>query len=437
MPMKTWNLAVLFLLLSILSAAAADVGSPGGSAVVSEASTGATDSPTSEWLDRDQLSGDWGGARTWLQDHGITLRPRLTQFFQGMPSGAGDHAGEYGGKADLLVNADLEKLGLWSGLSLTIHAEYNFGESVNGLGGVVVPVNTALYFPGMEGADSFDLSSVYFVQTFGESATLAVGKINMIDIAAGKPFMGGAGISAFWNTTFTAPPSGTVPPYLLGALLSVHTESANLGLWVYDPTSVVNRSGLEDAFSEGVTFRGSIDVPIEIAGRAGHQGIVASYSTMDGVDLDSLGDLLLPPFPAGTPPIKNSRYYFAYLFDQFLYQSKKSPGEGVGIFGQFGISDGNPNGLYWSAFAGFGGTGLIPGRSEDNWGVGVYYDAWSPALRRSLDPKVDLRNEFGADVYYDFSITPAITIGADLQLISPTLENQASLFAGVRSVMNF
>ncbi|MGD0624733.1 MAG: hypothetical protein ABSB32_08440 [Thermodesulfobacteriota bacterium] len=42
----------------------------------------------------------------------------------------------------------------------------------------MVPVNTALQFPGMEGADAFDLSSVYLGQTFGDSVSLLAGKIN-------------------------------------------------------------------------------------------------------------------------------------------------------------------------------------------------------------------------------------------------------------------
>lgn len=75
-----------------------------------------------------------------VKEHGIILNPRLTQFYQGMPAGDGAHGFEYGGKADL------SKFYFWKGLSLTIHGEYNFGESVNGRGGAIAPVNTALYF---------------------------------------------------------------------------------------------------------------------------------------------------------------------------------------------------------------------------------------------------------------------------------------------------
>jgi porin len=394
--------------------------------------------PPPGWLERDRLTGDWGGARTWLKEHGITINPRLTQFYQGMPSGDGDHRFEYGGKADLLFNADLSKLGLWKGLSLTVHAEYNFGESVNGRGGTIALVNTALYFPGIEGADRFDLSSVYFGQKFGDSVSLILGKINMIDLAGFRPFAGGAGIDSFWNIVFTAPPSGTVPPYLFGALLSVQTKPATFGLWIYDPNDVVNRSGFNHPFGDGVTFRGSVEFPVTIAGLSGHQGFVALYSTKDGTDLErDPKDTLIPQFPLGFTGVKNNRYYFAWTFDQYLYQSKQNPKEGVGLFGQFGISDGNPNRLYWSGHVGVGGTGLIPTRSRDNWGAGFYYAAPSTDLKKSLEPVTKIRNEYGFEMFYNFAVTPWLTFGPDLQVIRPSLANETAVFFGLRNVIRF
>ena len=46
------------------------------------------------WLERDTLTGDWGGVRPWLKEHAITLKPRLTQFYQGLSAGDGDHGYE-------------------------------------------------------------------------------------------------------------------------------------------------------------------------------------------------------------------------------------------------------------------------------------------------------------------------------------------------------
>jgi hypothetical protein len=227
-----------------------------------EATANADATGPAGWLDRHPLTGDWADHPTWLEEHGITLAPRLTQFYQGLAAGDDPRDFEYGGKGDLLLNADLGKLGFWEGLSATVHTEYNYGESINGAGGTLVPPNTALLFPGMEDADAFDLSSVYLTQHFGKSVSLLVGKINMIDLAARKPFMGGAGIDSFWNLTFAAPPTGLVPPYLFGALMSVRTEPATFGLWVYDPASVVNRTGFEEPFANGGTIRGSVEFPV-------------------------------------------------------------------------------------------------------------------------------------------------------------------------------
>jgi porin len=389
--------------------------------------------PASGWLERDTLTGDWGGVRPWLKEHGITLKPRLTQFYQGMTKGDGDHGFEYGGKADLLLNADLDKLGFWKGLSLTVHAEYNFGESVNQRGGTIMPVNTALMFPGMEGADAFDFSHVTLKQMFGDSVSLMAGKISIIDYCNSKPFMGGEGIDSFWNIVFAAPPSGTVPAYFLGAILSVRTEAATYGLWVYDPNSSVNKSGLEDAFAEGVTIRGSVSFPVTIAGRGGHQGFAASFSTKDGTDLETLDDIPLSSYSS----VKNSRYYFAYTFDQYLYRSKDNPKEGIGMFGQFGISDGNPNKLHWLAFGGVGGTGLIPGRSRDNWGVGYYYAALADGLKDLPPPAPKIRDEQGWEIFYNFSVTPWLVLGADLQIVRPGITSDTAVFAGLRTVITF
>lgn len=417
-------------IMSPLSAGEAQIG--GDATVNADANRAAS------WLDGDTLTGDWAGRRTSLkEEYGITLAPRLTQFYQGLAAGDGDHDFEYGGKVDLMLNADLSKLGFWKGLSLTVHAEYNYGETINGSGGTLVPPNTALIFPGMEGSDAFDLSSVYFTQHFSKSVTLLVGKINMMDIAAVKPFMGGAGIDSFWNLTFAAPPSGLVPPYLFGALLSVRTEPANFGLWIYDPDSVINKSGFEDPFENGVTIRASVDIPVTIGGLSGHQGFVALYSTESGTDLDDIGDTFLPPFPPNSPDVKDTNYYFAYSFDQYLYQPNKDSKEGIGLFGQFGISDGNPSRLYWSALVGIGGTGLIPGRSRDNWGIAYYYDAPSRDLQDSLSPGLKVRDEQGVEIFYNFAVTPFFTVGLDLQVINPSLGNDTVVLPGLRSVLRF
>jgi porin len=392
---------------------------------------------SSTLLKRETLTGNWGGARSNLSKYGISIKPRLSLFYQGITSGEGDHGFKFGTKADLLLNADLGKLGLWKGLSVNIHVEYNIGDYVNLRGGTIMPVNTAMAFPGIDSADAFDFSSITMKQVFGNSTTLTLGKISIIDYCNTKPFMGGVGIESFWNIVFAAPPSGTVPAYFFGAILSVRTEMASYGLWVYDPNSSVNKTGLKNAFADGVTIRGSVSFPVTIGGLSGHQGFASSYCTKNGTDLSTLDGSYFPAPPPAGMEVKNNRYYFSYTFDQFLYQSEKNPKEGVGLFGQFGISDGNPNVLYWMAFGGFGGTGLIPSRSLDKWGVGYYYANPSNDLKVAIAPERILRNEQGLEFFYNFAFTPWFVFGADLQIVSPGRADETASFVGLRTVINF
>ncbi len=225
-------------------------------------------------------------SRTWLKKHGVTIAPRLSQFYQGITAGDGEQGFEYGGKTDLSVGLDLGKLGFWDGFSMTVQADFNFGDTVNGRGGILIPPNTALNSPGIDGADAFDVSSLYFGQTFGKGAAVLIGKLNMIEVVASKPFMGGAGIDSFWNHTFTATPSGTVPPYLLGVLGSVFTDRATYRLWVFDPNSFANRLGARRTRSpKASAFAPASTTTSLLAGASGHQGVTAFYSTKDGTDL--------------------------------------------------------------------------------------------------------------------------------------------------------
>jgi porin len=135
------------------------------------------------------------------------------------------------------------------------------------------------------------------------------------------------------------------------------TDAATCGSWIHDPVSSVNKACLDHAFANGVTIRRSVSLPVSLFGRSGHQGLAASYSNKTGAGLESFDDMINPPVPTGSRT--DDRYCFAYSFDQFLYQSKENPKEGVGLFGPLGISEGNLNPLKWQAVGGVGGTASI------------------------------------------------------------------------------
>jgi carbohydrate-selective porin OprB len=81
------------------------------------------------------LTGDWFGHGPALREAGFDFRLEWSQFYQGMTQGEGDKTWQYGGKIDALARVDLTKLGLWNGLSVTAQYNFNYGHSVNGIGG--------------------------------------------------------------------------------------------------------------------------------------------------------------------------------------------------------------------------------------------------------------------------------------------------------------
>jgi porin len=91
----------------------------------------------------------------------------------------------------------------------------------------------------------------------------------------------------------------------------------------------------------------------------------------------------------------------------------------VGVFGNFGIGDNNPNPIRWSASTGISGTSPISGRTRDTFAVGCYFLAVSDVLKQEVRPSTPLRNDHGVELFYNAAITPWCHITPDLQVISP------------------
>lgn len=381
---------------------------------------------------RQYLTGNWGGARDSLKVSGIIIEPRITFFQHNFVAGEGDNESVFNGKADLMLKLNGVKLGLkrWT---LVTHFEQNFGQAINGKGGTLIPNNTAISFPGLGGSDGFDVSSLHLVYQFGKANVLMLGKMNMVDIAAGTRYSGGAGIDAFWNVNFAGPISGITPPYLFGAISIIKTEKLKYTFMVYDPVSYNNLSLFDSPFDQGITFSAGAETEATIGGKNGNHAIRFAYSTQDGTDLYSLGDLLLPT-PENVLGRKNSRWYASYGINQTLVDYAEQ-GKGWGLFGQIGVSDGNPNPINFGMHLGIGGNSWFNKRSDDKWGLACYHYSLSSPLddfAKSLGKP--LRDETGVELFYQAWFTKWFSLGGDVQWVNPILKNNSgALFLGLRS----
>ena len=153
------------------------------------------------------LSGDWGGLRNELAAKGVILDMSLTQAAQGIVHGGKDTGWQYGGgRGDIVLNLDTQKLGLWPGGFLNVEAEGNFipddtlRKSINGRTGALMPVNSNQFYPTPAG-DNFNLPALNFTQFLSPYFGLAIGKLATITSTSGdmNEFAHGKGDTQFMN----------------------------------------------------------------------------------------------------------------------------------------------------------------------------------------------------------------------------------------------
>ena len=124
-----------------------------------------------------------------------------------------------------------------------------------------------------------------------------------------------------------------------------------------------------------------------------------------------------------------------YNFDQYVYETEKGSGRGVGLFGRFGASEGDPNFMQYFYSAGIGGKGFFSSRPDDQFGIGYYYlDVQSPTLQGPLRTRSFLRDEWGFEAFYNVALTPWLLLTPDIQVIGPTQKQRVISLRDRKSV---
>lgn len=136
----------------------------------------------------DRLSGDWGGVRSNLADHGVTFELESASYYQGLLSGSGDDDFEYAGRLDALLDFDIGKLGLWEGGLLRTHTEYRYGDLNSNLGGTLLATNSGLILPTGK-HEEVVVTSIHLAQRFGDRINVLLGRINALDLLAAIHFL--------------------------------------------------------------------------------------------------------------------------------------------------------------------------------------------------------------------------------------------------------
>ncbi len=368
---------------------------------------------------RSTLTGDWGDVRNDLASKGVTLDMNLAQVVQGVVGGGKDESWKYGGRGNATVKADTQKLGLWPGGFLTVEFEGNFGESVNGNSGAFMAVNTNQIFPLPTG-NNLNVPQVSLAQFISPYVGVVLGKMDTMSGDMNE-FAHGKGDVQFFNLAFNINPVAipVVPYSTLGAGLIVlptkDPDSAAVNFMVLQANGQPDTTGFSDLRADKLVYSGEARVRTGLFGLTGHQVIGVGYSNKEFTSLDQrLRFVLQNQSLEG----KKGSWYVSYNFDQYLYEPKKGSGQGIGVFGRFGASDGNPNPVHYFISAGVGGKGMISGRPLDQFGLGYYYiDIKSPTFQGPFQTRSFLRDEHGFEAFYSIAVTPWAHFTPDIQVI--------------------
>jgi porin len=393
-------------------------------------------------LERPNLTGDWFGVRNASRDCGITWDISSTNFYQGVTSGGLQDTFRFGGRADVLMNVDGEKAGLWKGLFITLHDETLYGDSVNNFTGAISPISIAQIFPVPDGPVNA-LTGVKFTQALSEQFLVFAGKINTVD-GVSQPYNGAAnGVNGFMNASICFPMImvRTVPYSALGGGAAYLVDMQPVASVMFlDTANTPTTSGFNDFFQNGVTILGTLNVPTKLLDRPGHQGISFTYSSGKFAELDTSAYLLLKNISQGLPAFGRTTgsWSLSYAFDQAIWVDETNPKRSWGIFGNAGLSDGNPNPIRWAANLGLGGASPIASRKLDTFGVAWFQLGVSDTVKNIAPRLFPIRDERGVELFYNAGLTPWLHITPDLQVVTPARNGvESSVNFGIRARIDF
>lgn len=208
---------------------------------------------------------------------------------------------------------------------------------------------------------------------------------------------------------------------------------------VFDPEERATK-GLENLYARGVVLVPDLVLRGKPFGRPGVLNIGGTYSNAQYRSLDPAAYLnIISQVLGGNPalilrsPVETGSWSVYTNFYQSVWVDEADEKRSWGVFGQFGISDGNPNPVRYVANGGIGGRSMIPGRKLDTFGVGYFYLGLSDNFKSITQPFKPQRDEYGVELFYNYAITPWARFTTDLQIARPsTVGLGTAIIPGIR-----
>jgi porin len=400
---------------------------------------------TGDWTERPALTGDWGGLRQKWAENGFTFALDWYQVYQDVVDGGIEEGGEFSTNLDYRMGFDLMRMGLVPGAVLSVRAQSRWGDTVNGNSGVLLPVNAYSAFPSSSDVDGdvdIAVTELNWLQFLSEQVGVVLGKITTMGNS--NEFMGGEGRTQFMNFQFMfSPVLAQLAPYstLAAGVVWMPSERVTVGSNLLNTTDSSTTSGFDD-IGDGATWATTVEYLASLNDLPGG-GTIGFYYGFDG-DFAGIGGINIPP--GGAVTVEEEETAWALSWSGWQYLTAEDGGatvdprngrqdlQGLGVFLQLGLGDEDTNPVSWSVGVGLAGRGTIPGRDNDTWGIGYFYNDLQDL---DLGAIVELDdNTQGLEIYYDIHLIEALSITLDAQWMESGLSDvdEATILAARMNV---
>ena len=382
--------------------------------------------PEPDYWHGETMTGDWGGTRSRWKEKGVELEFKYVGIFQSITSGGTDDKSSLTNKLETTWKFDLAKVAGWKYWSSEIKAEWRFGgPALTGTGGINF-TNTAGIIPGASGS-VVSVTAVNFTRMIpkdlkkGDLYVISFGRYNLLDLLE-EEFFAGGGVERFMNIAPIGPLTVLRQVPLIANAVTFATVKGGeprFSFTVMDPNDQSLDPGLDDLFSDGVTFSPGYNIPTKYFGKTAKHSFTGAITTKKYTPFDAIRQIIIPGPPLNPVEPKRGSWSASYAFRQFIVERGRQ--DGWGLFTQLSFADKDTSPITRFFNVGLGGKGLIASRRHDEFGVSYAYTDLSSVLKDNLN-LVSLgflrpRPEHQFEGFYNFHITPWLRLTGDLQII--------------------
>lgn len=375
-----------------------------------------------DWVNGYHLTGEWGGARTWLDDHGVEFDINyIGEVFANTSTPAPEQYFVLTGHLDLVLALDFEKMKLWPGGKFVAIAQNNHGGALNDLVGSTAEVSN------IESVRPFTQLGEFFLEQtfFDERLLFRLGKQDA-NREFGTPRFGGN----FINNNFGLIPSTPFPSYPtngLGAAVVVEpVRWLTVKAMLTEGSPQIGSWGFDTAFKKDAGF-------IAIVGAAARHTLGPNARTGGTTSVGFFGQGgRLPELGNGldAPRTFDSNYGFYVQHDERIYlhpEDKKDPRCFTWIT-RFGWSqpDRTLMSLHFGSSLAFHGFGA---RQDDTAGIGFGYIE----MPQQVNGTPGKGGEWFVEIFYKVRFTHFFSLQPDLQYLrSPGGDSRDAVLVGMR-----